>query len=488
MRYVACPVAGRDASPRRRVAYSSFPQEPFQEPVPPSTNEPGMRPTPSSAAGSVASTVLAIARLFAPRALRLLLHRCRKERWYRFFLTGLFPFVYFAHVVRLRRRPSMEQIKNVLITSFGAIGDTLLITPAIRDLAAHLPQATITVLVSHRGAVDVLKNNPHVQKVELLKQYDRGSVKLRFADSNVGLFQLYQLYPGLVLRVLLRRFGVGISLSFMDGAANFSSLLFRLSGITYRVGAYRNHRSYFTHFLGPESCYQRHWVDVYRDVIALLGSPSTGDALDFAVSATDRECARALLRQRELGVADSTVAINPGGGALRGLKQWNPSRYAVLADRLCAELDSQIVFTGDPDEVSLIEEITRKMTTKPLVAAACTSLTELGALLERVDLLITNDTGTLHVAEAVGTRQVIALFGPSDPRRIAPRSGRTRVLYSDMECSPCIVFGADDQWERCSREIKQECLERISVSQVFELARTLLRETDVDGKGVRRSR
>jgi ADP-heptose:LPS heptosyltransferase len=115
---------------------------------------------------------------------------------------------------------------------------------------------------------------------------------------------------------------------------------------------------------------------------------------------------------------------------------------------------------------------TRFAATSEVVIDACSAmdLAELAALLESLDVFITGDTGPMHLAAAVGT-PVIALFGPSDPRRYGPLGSGHHVLRVDLPCSPCNQVRLPPV--RCRGHVP-ECLDRIEVSRVVTSARDVL--------------
>lgn len=99
--------------------------------------------------------------------------------------------------------------------------------------------------------------------------------------------------------------------------------------------------------------------------------------------------------------------------------------------------------------------------------AGCLSFAETAALLSLAELCLTNDTATLHLAEAVQVPRVISLFGPTDPDVLAPKNDRHIVFRSKLECAPCMGGIIDGNSERCRRDVKEECLSGIAPDQVI---------------------
>lgn len=152
-------------------------------------------------------------------------------------------------------------------------------------------------------------------------------------------------------------------------------------------------------------------------------------------------------------------------------KRWPVPYWATLLDRLMREENASVVLTGAPNDLPLIEKITTRMREQPLNLAGKTSLIQLAALLKRADLLISGDSGPMHMASAVDT-PLIAIHGPTDPALSGPVSQRATVLRSDIWCSPC--YQAKDTAD--CRFFTTQCMKDITPAQVLAVAREKLRE------------
>jgi heptosyltransferase-1 len=138
-----------------------------------------------------------------------------------------------------------------------------------------------------------------------------------------------------------------------------------------------------------------------------------------------------------------------------------------VADRLHQEGAGPVVLVGGPDDRADAQAV--KALAKTSSMADVTGLTRLGllpALLQSAALLLTNDSGPMHVAAAVGT-PVVALFGPTSPVRTGPYGKQHRVLTHPLPCSPCFS-------RRCTNAVERECLTGIAPSQVVEAVRSQL--------------
>jgi lipopolysaccharide heptosyltransferase II len=172
------------------------------------------------------------------------------------------------------------------------------------------------------------------------------------------------------------------------------------------------------------------------------------------------------LKENGLG-RNPLVAINPI--AKWDTKLWDADRFGVLADQLRESLNCDIVFTGGPEDRSVIEEISKTMRKRPVNFAGVTSLKDLACLYTRCSLLVTTDTGPMHMAAAMG-RPTVALFGPTAPHRTGPYGKGHKVITADVECRPCFRKKCEDM----------RCMKEITVNRVYEGVMTLLKQERED--------
>ena len=151
-------------------------------------------------------------------------------------------------------------------------------------------------------------------------------------------------------------------------------------------------------------------------------------------------------------------------------KRWPIPYWAILIDKLIRGLNAQVVLTGASDDKLLIENVTHQMQEQAVNLAGKTSLPQLVALLKRANLVISGDSGPMHIAAAVGT-PVIAIHGPTDPALSGPDSPMATVLRSDIWCSPCYnATGSAD-----CRFFTTQCMKNILPSQVYNIVEEKLK-------------
>lgn len=167
------------------------------------------------------------------------------------------------------------------------------------------------------------------------------------------------------------------------------------------------------------------------------------------------------------------IAVHAPGG--RAIKQWPPSRFAEVARRLAAEAGGRILLTGGSSDRALLDEVAGAIGSDApaYVLDGDLPLPVVAAVLAECALLVTGDTGPMHLAAATDT-PVVGIFGPSDPARYAPLGARSRVVRIDLWCSPCNRIRKPP--ERCVGHTP-DCLEGVTVAHVLAAARDFLANT-----------
>lgn len=197
-----------------------------------------------------------------------------------------------------------------------------------------------------------------------------------------------------------------------------------------------------------------HRIDYYLHIIENAGLKIEDKHTEFFISQQDKEYVDNFLNVHAVAKNNFLVGVNPGGNWLA--KRWPKEYWAELADKLISEFGFKVVITGSSSDIGLVNSVCKLMKEKAIVATAELSIKQLGAICKRLDLFITADTGPLHIASAVGSKKIIALFGPTHPDITGPRaSTAVSILRKDVHCKiPCYIVSCKDN--RCMKAIKPE--------------------------------
>ena len=309
--------------------------------------------------------------------------------------------------------PAADTRANVLVIKPASLGDVLMSTAFLAALRAHLPQADITVLVTS-WAEAALAGNPHCNRL-----LDAGSVGF---PGRYGLGA----YRSCVSRVRQE----GFTHCFVLDRSPLMALLPRLAGIPWRAGLDSAGRGIALH-VGVPCRDDRHEAELYLDVLRAVGIDITKPRLHFRPRPSDSDMISHLLAKHDLAHAAPLIAVHPGGGMNPGQqlvsKRWPTAGFTALAERLAGTRGGKVVLVGGTDDAPAIEAIQEGVNPHSLFVAGSLSFPQLGALLQRCDLFIGNDSAPMHLAAAVGT-PVIALFGPTSPERYGPYGVESAVV------------------------------------------------------------
>jgi heptosyltransferase-2 len=323
-----------------------------------------------------------------------------------------------------------SKITRILIIKPGAMGDLLHLTPAIRALKERFPQARISILVGSRMSASLFENNPLVHDTVIFDK--RG--------EHRALSSLLKLWKEL----RKRRFDLVINYQ----RSNLKGWFLASAAFPCRVLIYHKAKKRGIHA-----------VVNHLEALAPLGiDPQSADHRLMFDPGRDAERYAEQLFEAAGFRGKPVVALNPG--ASFRIKCWPPQRLAALGERLGKELGAGVVIVGGEGERDLAEEISSRMSRPPLDLVGRTDLFQLGAVLQRCGLLVSGDTGPMHMATAVGT-PVIALFGAIDPDRTGPvGEGHTVIRHREIACVPCNA-------KSCANSRHLACMEEISVDEVF---------------------
>ena len=323
----------------------------------------------------------------------------------------------------------MRDPARILVLGYRHLGDALFLSPMLRALGRRFPDAEIAV-TAHGAGATALDHNPHVDRVWRLARRGLGAKltllpALRRERYEVGVLAQHSLTNALLLRLVGCRVTAGLA---TDGCGPL---------LTHRVAA-------------PTQGVQ-HEVDRYLAIAAALGAAPDGGGLEFHPTAADREEAAATLAR--LGLAGRISANAPGRPPLVGLfpgsspaqafKRWPADRFAALGRWLAGERGAQVLVVGGRDDMEPMQAVSALVAAPHAVDDAPGALGRFAALVAECDVLVTNDSGPMHLATAVGTR-VVDLAGPSNPRRTGPYGPGHVVVQKVAPGSPKVWAHAPD--------------------------------------------
>ncbi len=347
-----------------------------------------------------------------------------------------------------------RELGKVLLMKLVGRGDTVLMLPTVKALRERLPHARLYALLSPLSTGTFAAGGVDVDEVI---EYD-----VLGKDAGVAGF------VRLVRRLRRTRFDLVID---YEQHIKLVTLLSYLTGASERVGfVWRDGKRGLLLTRRVLFNDRVHMAEAFADLVRSVGVPCDADRLvGVHVPVEDRAFVTQWLRRRAVGPGEMVVAMHPGSGGSALGRRWPADRFARLADRITQTYGARVLLTGTIDELGLIEGIARTMAEEAVVAAGEFNFRQVAALLERCSLTISNDTGIVHLAAAMGT-PVVALFGPNLPVRYGPIGEGHAVLYKKEECSPCINIHLGET-RTCETPM---CMHSISLDEVWEAVRARL--------------
>lgn len=339
-----------------------------------------------------------------------------------------------------------ESIRRVLVRAPNWIGDAVMCEPALRGLRSLFPQAELTLLA--KGAV-----------AELFVGYTGLNRVIVYDDKGA--------HEGLAgkwtLAGTLRQHRFDLAVLFQN--AFEAAFIAWLAGIPRRYGYLTDGRAIFltdpVAVPGPHSI--THQVEYYWNLLAPLGLSAAPPSPQLMVSSEEEQKMGERLAASGVAPSDLVIGINPGS-TYGSAKRWLPDRFAEVAQRLAERIAeaqgtrAAVVILGAKGEELLGTDIAARIQGRSVVLSGATTIRELMAATKRCRLLVTNDTGPMHIAAACGV-PVVAVFGPTDWRTTAPYGQEQAIVREPVDCAPCLL-------RECP--IDHRCMARVPVDRVYE--------------------
>lgn len=338
-----------------------------------------------------------------------------------------------------REKPKDWSKARFLIISTTALGDTLWATPALSSLRSSYPDAFITVLTSKIG-YEILKNESCIDELYLLPK------KLLFSFLPLRKKLARQKFDAVLI------FHASQRLVFPLAASIGASEIIGTQGINKDLDFF------LTDPLPQQKC---HEIERRLAIIAKVGAKTTTKRLFYTSTPEEMQKAGGLLKRYGLTQDQKIIALHPG--AKDSYKCWSKQNFIELGKLLKKNTNAQLIVTGGPDEKELTAEIASGIP-GALSFAEPLPFRIFAAFLQKMNLLIVNDTGPMHLAAATNT-PVVALFAPTDPAICGPlQAEKALVIHKPRTCTPCLRRKCRDPF----------CLLQIVPQEVCEAALKLL--------------
>ena len=333
-------------------------------------------------------------------------------------------------------------VEKILIRGPNWVGDAVLAIPAMRAVRERYPGAEITLLVrpwvaglfSSARFIDNLWSE---SKPITMRHWIRVTRDIRQRKFDVAL-----LFPN-----------------------SFESALMTFMGrVRQRIGYATDGRSWMLTSAVETAAEQRHQIYYYLDLAKTLSATADSPSIEIEATAPERTSARQLLAEEGIGRSARFLVLNPGA-AYGSAKRWHQNRFADVADHLASDLGLKVAIIGSESEREIADRVRAQMRVGTALLNGRTSLETLIGVLAESSLMITNDSGPMHIAAALGI-PTVAIFGSTDEKITGPCGPHTRVIKHPVECSPCLL-------RECP--IDHRCMDAVTVDEVCRAAKELVK-------------
>ena len=307
------------------------------------------------------------------------------------------------HSKQVSKQIDLDQIRRILILRMGPLGETLLTTPVIRALRRRFPEAYIAYMVAP-GREDLVSENPNLDEVIT---YSVSIPKLIYNMAKRSFQMAVVLQP--TFRLVLHTF---------------------LARIPFRIGFETNSGKGRLLHVAVANNINQHETTRYLDVVRGIGIEPDSEEPEMFVNPVAQKWADDFLASVGVPSDRPLIGLNPGSGSES--RRWSKTGFAQVGDQLHQEYNAQIFITAGDAEGSLPHEVADLMSCSPVILTGITPM-QLGAMLQKCRLYISNDTGPMHMSTAVKI-PTIALFGASNPRQWGPHwHPHTIIARKNME-------------------------------------------------------
>ena len=345
-----------------------------------------------------------------------------------------------------------KSYKKILVIRLDRIGDVVLSTPVIKALRDAMPDSHIAFMV-RPYARDIVEGNPYLSEVIV---YDKSGPEKSIAGNLKFIKNLRKnnFDLALILHPTVR-----------------THLVAFLAGIPERVG-YDKKRAFLLTKRIPHAKQLglKHELDYNLDLLRYIGIEAKDRVLHMPVNKESEARIEALFEKNGINKNDFVITVNPGASCVS--KRWRAENFAKAADLLSEKFGAKVAVISGRTDKAFGDAVASSVKRGALNLSGQTSVADIASVLRRSRLFISNDSGPVHIACAVGT-PVVVIFGRGDrglsPRRWGPTGAKSVVLHKDVGCDPCLAHNC---------KLGFRCLEAVTVDEVVAAAEKALRHCE----------
>jgi heptosyltransferase-2 len=343
------------------------------------------------------------------------------------------------------------EIKKILIIRLSSLGDVVLTTPVIETLKTKFPQSRIFFFTKTQYG-DVLRNDPRIFSL------------LEF-DSH-GKYKGFSGFSRLVSELRSYDFDMLVDLH-----ANWRSFLVRR--LTKSKIKLKYHKRLLSRFMMVYFKFLKikpiQTIDSYLKVLRKIQIHAPNKTTMIFLNQDGVAFVEHFLLEERVKKDDIVIGVHPG--AKWETKRWDEEKFRQVCQTLIRKHRCRIILFGDVGDEKLVQTISKDIPDEKLIKVIGLPLGKFMSLIKRCDCLVTNDSGPMHVAQALRV-PVVTIFGPTHPQLgFAPVGSKNVVLCANVECSPCSLHGK----RKCHKKSRL-CMDLVQPEMVVEAVESLLKD------------
>ncbi|MEC7641500.1 MAG: glycosyltransferase family 9 protein [Nitrospinota bacterium] len=337
--------------------------------------------------------------------------------------------------------------QKILLIKLGAVGDLVFASAFFDSVRKHFNHAQV-VLLTGKTSVRTVENNPSLDRLLLADDAAlyKGSLFFRCRET---------------LRIIKLLRSESFDLAFVLHRSWIFNLLAFLCGIPQRVGFRRGREGILlTHKVDLQP--NRNERESYLDILRELGTAAKYERSFYYLSRAEDEFLSSFLHNHKIREEENLIGIAPGGGknvkTHMANKRWPEKNYIGLIEKIREAIPCRIILFGGRDDGEIASRIRKEH--PACLDATDLSFGEMASVFRRCQLLISNDSGPLHIASAMDI-PTLSFYGPTNPAELAPLGPEDTTIYKKVECSPCYNQG---RFPECDH---LKCLTSITVDEAW---------------------
>ena len=329
--------------------------------------------------------------------------------------------LFFFSIFKRKKENLAGEFKKILLIRFAAMGDTVLLIPAIRSIRKKNPEAEIDFFASNIN-YDVINLCPYID------------YKYRFEFSK----KIDKLIKNFYLIKMLRKNKYDLIIDFEPFVRLTALISYFLKG-NFTIG-YNTENQYkhliFDSYVNHSN--DKHEIDNFFSLVSLINCNNFDKHLElWTTSESER---KVIDKLNSLNNKEKLIVIHPSTGGVNHPRQWPEEYFIELIKYLKTRVECNIVLIGSKSEKEVSNVIMKHLANEVYDFTGETNLYETIELIKRANLFISGNTGTMHIASAFDI-PLIALHGPTNPLRFGPLGKNSYVIKSQIHCSPCLNLG-----------------------------------------------